>query len=316
MSCHLRTLPRTADLFPLPSCLFSPATQETYAMNYTVDSVLFDSAWGDLTAVFSKAGISVLLFGIYVNLFLLSIYTLTRRRGTLGKKFLITASCTMAVLGMTQTVVAVAQAVLTTHFVQEFVHQEESSDLDPKSVDILADIGHLLLAINVAVVDLFFMYRCYVVWGCQRKILIPPALLMLATLAAAIEVSLSHNIPGVVIPCGLAAATNTVLTALTAGRILWISRQSAHVGLSRTYQIQSRYSRAIRIILESGAIYCAAVIFLLIAASQGNFEVFDIGYAIGQQAVNIIPTFTLVYVGLQDTRDNPPTASSRKYSTV
>ncbi|KAF7340756.1 hypothetical protein MSAN_02104100 [Mycena sanguinolenta] len=220
----------------------------------------------------------------------------------------------MAVLGTTQIAVAVAEYVSTTRFVQELVHNEVSSDQESlESVEMLADVAHLLLAINVAVTDIFFMYRCYVVWGCQRRVLVLPALLMLATLAAAIMVSLTDNIPAVVIPCGLAAATNIVLTTLTAGRILWISRQSANAGLAQPYQ--GRYSRAIRIILESGAIYCVAVIFLLIAGSQNNLEVFDIGYAVGQQAVNIIPTFTLVYVGLQDTRDNPP-ASNRKHWTV
>ncbi|KAJ6510921.1 hypothetical protein C8R45DRAFT_1089051 [Mycena sanguinolenta] len=280
-------------------------------MTYTVDSALFDSAWGDLTGVFSKVGISLLLFGIYVNLFLLSIYTLVRRRGTAGKKFLVVASCAMAVLGTAQIAVVFAQTVLAARFVQELVHEDVPSK---ESVDLLADAAHLLLAINVAVTDIFFMYRCYVVWGFQRKVLIPPALLMLATLAAAIAVSLSHNIPAVVIPCGLAAALNIVLTTLTTGRILWISRQSAYVGLAQTYH--SRYSRAIRIILESGAIYCVAVVFLLIAASQDNFEAVSIGYAIGQQAVNIIPTFTLVYVGLQDTDDKPQTGDYQKHSIV
>ncbi|KAJ7328704.1 hypothetical protein DFH08DRAFT_815478 [Mycena albidolilacea] len=78
---------------------------------------------------------------------------------------------------------------------------------------------------------------------------------------------------------------NLALTSLTAGRILWVRRQSSYVGLGHTFR--SRYTSAIGIILESGAIYCVVAIFVLVAASQNDLEVFDIGYAIGQQMLII-----------------------------
>ncbi|KAJ7203236.1 hypothetical protein B0H12DRAFT_1283803 [Mycena haematopus] len=289
-------------------------------MQYIVDSGQFDSSWAPFMAILFKTGVSPFdttsvisnnthctdFSPAFRNLrqpFLLSIYILARRRGTPGHNFLIAASCAMAVLGTMQIAATIAQAVLGTHIVQDLVHDKALNG--PQFV--LATVSHVLLAIN--------MYRCYVIWGCQRKVLIPPALLMLATLVTAtIAILPSSSVSALVIPCGLAAGTNITLTTLTAGRILWISRQSTHVGLSHAYR--SRYSRAIRIILESGAIYCVAVIFLLIAASRNNFEVFEIGYAIGQQAVNIIPTFTLVYVGLHDTADNPPTGSGGNLSST
>ncbi|KAJ7933041.1 hypothetical protein B0H13DRAFT_1856641 [Mycena leptocephala] len=67
----------------------------------------------------------------------------------------------------------------------------------------------------------------------------------------------------------LAAATNLVLTALTA----------SHVGFDRT--LRSRYNMAIGIILESGAIYCITAIFLVIIASQYEPEIYNIGIGIG-----------------------------------
>ncbi|KAJ7203231.1 hypothetical protein B0H12DRAFT_1162003 [Mycena haematopus] len=283
-------------------------------MKYTVDSGQFDSTWDQLTDLFLMTEISLLPFGIYINLFLLSIYILARRRETPGGKFLIAASCTMAVVGTTQIATTIAEAVLTTRLVQEFVH-DEALNQRQSVLAVLATASHVLLAINVAVTDIFFMYRCYVIWGYRWKIIISPALLMLATLVTATIAALpSSSVSALVIPCGLTAATNIVLTTLTAGRILWISRQSAHVGLSHTYR--SRYSRAIRIILESGALYCVAVIFLIIAASRNNLAGSAIGYAIGQQAVNIIPTFTLVYAGLHDAADNPQAGSGRKLSST
>ncbi|KAJ7794715.1 hypothetical protein B0H14DRAFT_2922343 [Mycena olivaceomarginata] len=193
--------------------------------------------------------------GIYVNLFLLSIYTLSRRRGTPGINFLIAASCVMAVVATTQMAVNIAGTVITARFVQQLVHVKVLNR--PQSVRTLETVENVLLAINNVVTDLFFMYRCYVIWGCQRKVLIPPALLMLATLRESPSQILHMS-----------------------GRILWILRQSSHVGRDNTYRR--------RIILESGAIYCIAAIFLLIAASQDNM-----GH-LHRRLLIIIPTFTLV----------------------
>ncbi|KAF7340761.1 hypothetical protein MSAN_02104700 [Mycena sanguinolenta] len=285
-------------------------------MQYTVDSGQFDSSWDSFTAVFSKTGISLVLFGIYVNLFWLSIYTLARRRGIPRQDFLIAASSAMAVMALMQIAVGVAQIALATRFLQESVRHAASNP--PQSMQTLQAVSNELLTINVAATDIFFMYRCYVVWGYQRKVLILPTLLMLATLGTATIGSLSCEIPAAVIPCGPATATNIVLTTLTAGRILWVSRQPAPLGLSETNQ--SCYKRAIRIILESGALYCVATIFLLIAASKNSLQAFDVGYAMGQQAVassqNIIPTFTLVYVGLQGTADGLQIGSDPKHLSV
>ncbi|KAJ7710101.1 hypothetical protein B0H14DRAFT_3022275 [Mycena olivaceomarginata] len=277
-----------------------------------------DSGVDFLIRVFAETGVSLLLYGgsclvsqlgtlecritgIYVNLFLLSIYTLSRRRGTPGINFLIAASCVMAVVATTQMAVNIAGTVITARFVQQLVHVKVLNR--PQSVRTLETVENVLLAINNVVTDLFFMYRCYVIWGCQRKVLIPPALLMLATLLASILASQTTSITNAQIPFGLAAATNLVLTALTAGRILWILRQSSHVGRDNTYR--RRYNRATGIILESGAIYCIAAIFLLIAASQDNMDIFTVGFAVEQQLLIIIPTFTLVYVGLKDTVERP-----------
>jgi hypothetical protein len=113
----------------------------------------------------------------------------------------------------------------------------------------------------------------------------------------------------------LAAATNLVLTALTgksvssnvniqlkarsAGRILWIRHAASHVGLDCT--IRSRYNTTIGLMydyifyclispdmtsrLESGAIYCLAVIFLVVAVSLNDLEFYYIGLGIAEQLI-------------------------------
>ncbi|KAF8184061.1 hypothetical protein K438DRAFT_1937353 [Mycena galopus ATCC 62051] len=238
-------------------------------MQYVVESGQFDSSWISLIEVLTKAGASLLLYGIYINLFLLSIHIFSRRRDT---KILIAASCAMAVVGTTQIAVNVAETAITARFVQQLVHGQLLNE--PQSLKTLEFTQFVLLMINSTVTDTFFMYRCYVIWGYRRKVLILPALLGLTTLIVVILGAKSTSTTPARISVGFAAMTNGVLTALTAGRIMWIWHQSSHVGLHIPYR--SRYGRAIGLILESGAIYCAAAIFLLITVS--TTEIFDIHY--------------------------------------
>ncbi|KAJ6594743.1 hypothetical protein B0H19DRAFT_1096610 [Mycena capillaripes] len=91
--------------------------------------------------------------------------------------------------------------------------------------------------------------------------------------------------------------TNVVLTVLAAGRIWWMRRdacivlESAHV---------RKYNAAIAIILESGAIYCLAIIIYLIAvsvATSNNSLVSAIVGAAMPQIMNIVPTLIIVRTG-------------------
>jgi Na+/proline symporter len=84
--------------------------------------------------------------GIYVNLFLVSIYTLSRRRETPGINVLIAASCVMAVVATTQMAVNIAGTVITARFVQQLVHVKVLSR--PQSVRTLETVENVLLAIN------------------------------------------------------------------------------------------------------------------------------------------------------------------------
>ncbi|KAJ7830769.1 hypothetical protein B0H13DRAFT_2371804 [Mycena leptocephala] len=98
-------------------------------------------------------------------------------------------------------------------------------------------------------------------------------------------------------PFVLGASTNLVLTAFTAGRILWIWHATSHVGFNKP--LRNRYNTAIKVIIESGVIYSTAAIFLAITTLVDN-SLYYVGTAATQQLVNIIPTFTLVYVGLKN----------------
>lgn len=135
------------------------------------------------------------------------------------------------------------------------------------------------------------------------------------------------------------------LNSSPAGRILWIRREASYVDLDSTFR--GRYNRAIGIMyglrlvkenalvlilfyrLESGAVYFIAAISMVVFVSL-NDKIFSVGFGIGfgiaQQLLvssvhyqgyssvlpvqNIIPTFTLVYIGRKKTRDNTHADSS------
>ncbi|KAJ7775858.1 hypothetical protein B0H14DRAFT_3588132 [Mycena olivaceomarginata] len=237
---------------------------------------------------------------------------------TAGTKLLMVASCMMAVVGSTQMAVDVAIAVAAARLLQQLVHSEVVNE---QGLIILPLFELTLPALETGQAVTFtinkfhfrWLYRCYVIWG-HKKAIILPALLMLSTFVAVVGiVACVNDVTDTRIPLILGAATNLVLTALTvlsgrpAGRIFWIRRAASHVALGSTFR--SRYNRAIGLIVESGAVYCIVAMFLVISSSL-NREIFSIGVGIGQQLMNIIPTFTLVYVGRNNTGDNTSAESS------
>ncbi|KAJ6523159.1 hypothetical protein B0H19DRAFT_1085785 [Mycena capillaripes] len=90
---------------------------------------------------------------------------------------------------------------------------------------------------------------------------------------------ISVSLQDTTITYGLAAASNVVLTALTvfealtihvAGRILWMRRDASHIPVDKILRL--RCNMAIRLILESGVIYCIGAIVFLIT-SLGATEI-------------------------------------------
>ncbi|KAJ6535137.1 hypothetical protein B0H19DRAFT_438876 [Mycena capillaripes] len=208
----------------------------------------------------------------------------------------------MAVLGTTQMAVDIATTAIYARLLQQTVHSQVDPQLlaSYRMLDMLQDLS---FAVNNFVTDSFFLYRCYLIWGSKKRIVILPALFMLSTIVVGIlESTPGSSITDIRIPYSLGAATNLLLTVFTAGRILWIRREARHVGLDNMFR--SRYNTVLKIILESGALYCVTAIFLIIAFSL-DAKVFYIALGIAPQSINIIPTFTLYYIGLTNTAENP-----------
>ncbi|KAJ6530103.1 hypothetical protein B0H19DRAFT_1384663 [Mycena capillaripes] len=288
------------------------------AMQYIVNSVQFDSFWDFMLGLLMATGVSLLFYGIYILLFILAIRTLKRRK-TSGMKLLMGVSCVMAVLATTQMAVNIALAVFTARLVQQVVHSQLlNANASLATLLVLDTVQAITTGINLFVTDFLFLYRCYVIWGFQRKIIVLPTLLMLSTVVVAIlraaqVQAQTRSVVDVRILLSLAAATNLVLTGLTASRILWVRRAARHVGLNNT--LRGRYSTVLRVILESGAIYCTVAIFLVIAASLSDEKIYNIAVGMADQLLNIIPMITVVYVGQHNKDDNPAAGSTHKVTS-
>ncbi|KAF8999660.1 hypothetical protein BDQ17DRAFT_1195941, partial [Cyathus striatus] len=151
------------------------------------------------------------------------------------------------------------------------------------------------------------VYRCYVVWGYSWKIIAGPILMLLATTVCGCVgvANLSLVKPGedayysdilnwASALFSMSLATNVIVTSLIAGRIWWISRMTVHV-LGKKHG--RKYVGAMAIILESGAIYSASLLTLLILyllKTNAQFIVYDSV----AQIMGIVPTLIIVRVGL------------------
>ncbi|KAJ7451564.1 hypothetical protein FB451DRAFT_701613, partial [Mycena latifolia] len=107
--------------------------------------------------------------------------------------------------------------------------------------------------------DGLFIYRCYIIWGRNKRVISLPVLLLLITTGLGFVTVYRNNIsnPGAEIIDSrvgftFAIMTNLTLTVLTAGRIWWTQRELAIVGLNQS-QFSQRYTTAISVLLESGA---------------------------------------------------------------
>ncbi|KAJ6590486.1 hypothetical protein DFH09DRAFT_1358699 [Mycena vulgaris] len=245
---------------------------------------------------------------LYVVLFIFSVYTLTHSGRPAGSRFLLVTTSAMFLLGTLDTLISVVQTGIVIRLNKELI--QGSPDFPGLSrlffrVDLVGGIG---LAVNNFVTDLVFLYRCYVIWGSKKTVLILPGISIFATVVVGCisVVGLDVNSESYIdtrIPFIMGAGTNVIFVCLTAGRI-WYIRHEAHIVNGNTFR--KRYDTAIAMILESGGIYCVLVILEVIARSFGGEKspsdfVLIIRGVIGgmaSQGVNIVPTLILVRVGM------------------
>ncbi|KAJ7050311.1 hypothetical protein C8F01DRAFT_1179431, partial [Mycena amicta] len=133
--------------------------------------------------------------------------------------------------------------------------------------------------------DGLFIYRCYLIWNNQFRIILLPMLLLAATVGSIFPATTGHLDLRVAISLGL--ATNMLLVALT-GTYLIDSEQAARRGL---------YLAS----MQSSVLYAVTALLVLISVSIRDGDNFVYFFAIGatRHIVNIVPILAIVEAGLR-----------------
>ncbi|KAJ7779694.1 hypothetical protein B0H16DRAFT_1499611 [Mycena metata] len=272
--------------------------------NYTIDAHSFDANY--YTALLPTFGTctQLLLFGILLVLLFNTTYLLhTRIRASRG--WLVAATCAMGLFAALHLALQIAIAVLSWRSFYLGVQGDAvgaSSVLGQGNVlDVVAD--YLLVANNI-LTDGLFIHRCYVIWGRNIKVVIIPALSLVATTVIGSVGAPQHDEIGgrdqkdYRLAFVMIVLTNLTLMTLTAGRI-WSIRRDVVTVLGPS--VTRTYDTVIAMILESGAIYCISIILYLIAVwylnKQDSFPATTVFRAVLPQIMNIAPILIIVRVG-------------------
>ncbi|GJJ15537.1 hypothetical protein Clacol_009815 [Clathrus columnatus] len=160
-----------------------------------------------------------------------------------------------------------------------------------------------LYATNNILADGLVIYRCYIVWGYNWKVIIVPVIMLIATTVSAYiavynfsQVRSGENVfAGSIAAWGtalfsLTLATNILVTSLIAGRIWWVSRgHRNHIGRRH----MQKYTQAVAIMYVAN-----------------NSALSLIAYDALAQIVGIVPTLIIVRVGLGLTKQDATTLNT------
>ncbi|KAJ7118305.1 hypothetical protein C8R44DRAFT_790552 [Mycena epipterygia] len=298
-------------------------------MDYVVNSAEFGDRW-HLT-LFSISVNStqtvLLLYALYVVLFLFSIHFLRRRRPAERRVLLLTAWA-MFLLATSGTLIVVISAGISMRMMYLFVQGSNSEAANLlRHYHTLALTVDIILALNNLVTDSLFLYRCYVIWGCRKMIIVVPGALIVVTVVVGCISGLGyynlitlHPYIDPRVPFIMGGATNILLMCLTAGRIWYIRRQGQILTGKTVFKKQ--YDTAVAIILESGLIYCLCAILYVTSASinsnSASATIFNgVSWGVFQLGVNIVPTLILVRVGMgRSTENTAPVTSTMGRNTA
>ncbi|KAJ7258296.1 hypothetical protein C8J57DRAFT_1720838 [Mycena rebaudengoi] len=174
------------------------------------------SAFWEFTTLLTHGSQSL---GIYFVLFGICMYILLHRPSSRGNTVLLVTAITLFTFS---TILIVLILVLVTAEIEELASIPSDS---------IQNAAYIIYAINNCIADGLLIYRCYVVWNQDWRVIVLPVMLLIAS---------------------------------TAGRIWWISHHSrAYLGAG----VQRRYASAIALVLESGMLYSATILAFLIVIS-------------------------------------------------
>ncbi|KAJ7744103.1 hypothetical protein B0H16DRAFT_994150 [Mycena metata] len=266
---------------------------------------LFASNWHNMVFIVTQACVQLLFYAIYLNFFVLGIWVLGRRK-VAKREVLLVQMWVLTAFGTTQVVLCLVETATLLRIVEESVEQGSSLNVLKlgSSSERLQTAQHFTFAVNTLAAHCLFVYRCYVVWGSQWKVAILPSLLAVGSFVSICAIPaprLGTSPPQAIqrVPYIVAAATNLILVALTAGRIWWIRSDAVYVCADST--VVNQYNTAIAMILESGVLH--GIIATLLAITYPLAHIYPKGLsfwaiqALAMHFINIAPCLVIVRVG-------------------
>lgn len=258
--------------------------------------------------------VEAILYGAYVVLFGLCVYLLFKRRaqGAVNKPFLITA--------------ILAFTLNTGHIIVGIIRALQAFSDEGSSTSAIDYYGQTWLPLNIVrqvlmvtttlVADIMVIYRCYLVWSCQWKVIVAPVILLVASsITAFVSVyNFSQLRPGqpflnsTNINWGSALfilwlVTIVLITSLIVYRLRYIARQTSEF-LGEEHG--NRYNYLVKIILESGIIYAlSALVLVILCIVRSVYQV--IAFDVIAQITGITTTLIIVRVGLSTITEGMPT---------
>ncbi|KAJ7100387.1 hypothetical protein C8R44DRAFT_351765 [Mycena epipterygia] len=275
-------------------------------MSYVVDPAEFDPGWAIMLEIVCLLSTTLVLYGVYIPLFIFSIQSLTHRNSP-GRLVMLTTTWLMFILGTCGTLLVVTEAALAIRITKAVV--QGSTDI-PGLLQVFRRVQLtevVRVAVNNLLTDLLLLYRCYIIWGSKKVVLLLPAACILATVVLSVLAWITHPDGQVYLvdsraPFIMTLGTNALLMCLAIGRIWYAGRQVQILQNHRGFRNQ--YNSAIALLLESGAMYCLCLVLWVISLtstlglSTESESIFSgITGALVGQTVNIAPTVILVRVG-------------------
>lgn len=242
-------------------------------------------------------------FGIFTTFFFITLWVLFNKSSTGHTScFLVSTVCSLYILTVTHLSIDVCRAV------QAFV---ADADIPHGSVVFYGKLNEptviaktAVYALETVLADSFFVWRCYIVWNKHWPIIVLPTIMVVGTTASAAGLcwAASKAKPGnvvfesVLVPWVTSAwvmtlATNVTCTGLISFRIWRSQRLLKQAGMSSTLL------PVMIIVIESGAIYSAALVSGLATYAAGNNALYVINDFI-PSLLGIVFTTVIIRVAL------------------
>ncbi|KAF7293171.1 Ras-GEF domain-containing protein [Mycena chlorophos] len=259
-----------------------------------------------------------LSFGIYTSLFVQCLHLLYHTRRAHYRLYL-SAMCALYLLSTLHIVLAFTWAAITDtadYAIYEVFSLKQplpvlSRPGDPPVVHALATLIKALWVVSNGIADAVLIHRLYIIWGGNPRAVALPvvsySLTMISAVVDLLPLPPAATRSALIVAMSSVFLTNVLSSALTAGRIWFMSRSCKRVvGTKR----RARYTQLMVIILESGLIYPALLVITIavfVAPTTPTVAVLSC-FAVLYHIVGIAPTLIIVRVssGVNDDEEVGP----------